>query len=67
MITGPFSLNLWMGKLGVFGKILGGKASLHYIHTHAEMWQVLTGLTCNHLMDFDQIVANYPGERYQAN
>ena len=47
-------------------EILEAKASPHYIGMCAVMWQVLTGLTCNHLMDSDQIVANFPGERYQA-
>ena len=56
-----------MRELGVLGRILGGKTSPHYIRTHAVMRQVLTGLTCNHLMDFDQIVANYLGEGYQAH
>ena len=53
-------------ELGVLWKILRGKASLHYIRIRTVMQQALMGLTCNQLMDFDQIVVNYPGERYQA-
>ena len=44
-----------MVELGVVGKILGGKASLHKIRIRAVMRQVLTELTCNNLMGFDQI------------